>query len=524
MADGQAAGGTRYTAFISYSHKDAGHARWLHRKLEGYRIPRRLAGTDGEHGPIPARLTPIFRDREELPAAGDLTERVRAALAASDTLIVLCSPDAAASLWVAREIEVFRALHPGRPIYAAIVAGDPADCFPPALHDGSAAEPLAADLRKDRDGRRLGLLKLVAGLAGVGLDALVQRDAARRVRRVTAVTALALIALLSMSVLTVVALRARAEAERQRAEAEGLIEFMLTDLRERLKGVGRLDVMTAVNQRALGHYARQELRALSSDQLQRRAEILHAMGEDEATRGDDEGAMRLFREAARTTEALLAQEPDNPERIYGHAQSEFWVGYIDYQRGDFARARPPFQRYRSLAGRLLDIDPDNPEWRKEAGYAEGNLCSTALGTPADPAEALRACLAALDQMETAARLAGDPTALASDLANRHAWLADAYLENKRYREAMDQRRRQEALLETQIERDPRNMNLRDLLVTNQMALAGLEARLGNVASARRRLSQALEITDMLVVWDPSNGDWAKRRRDVRAKLTALNAD
>ena len=35
--------------------------------------------------------------------------------------------------------------------------------------------------------------------------------------------------MLTMSAMTVVALRARAEADRQRNEAEGLVEFMLTD-------------------------------------------------------------------------------------------------------------------------------------------------------------------------------------------------------------------------------------------------------------------------------------------------------
>ncbi|MDB5722242.1 MAG: toll/interleukin receptor protein, partial [Alphaproteobacteria bacterium] len=96
QAGGDQTSGARYAAFISYSHKDAVFGRWLHRRLEGYRLPRRLAGSHGERGLVPARLTPIFRDREELPAAGDLSERVRAALAVSGSLIVVCSPNAAA--------------------------------------------------------------------------------------------------------------------------------------------------------------------------------------------------------------------------------------------------------------------------------------------------------------------------------------------------------------------------------------------------------------------------------------------
>ena len=70
----------RYQAFISYSHADAGHAAWLQRRLETYRVPRRLHGKPGLHGPIPARLGAVFRDREDLPASGDLGDTIRAAL------------------------------------------------------------------------------------------------------------------------------------------------------------------------------------------------------------------------------------------------------------------------------------------------------------------------------------------------------------------------------------------------------------------------------------------------------------
>ncbi len=177
----QEAGALRYTAFLSYSHKDAAAAQRLHRRLETYRLPRRLVGSIAAWGPVPSRLWPIFRDREELPAATDLSETVRQALAQSGSLVVLCSPHAANSLWVAEEIATFRRLHPDRPVLAAILDGDPPDCFPGLLRsvdaDGTSHEPLATDLRREGDGGRLGLLKLVAGITGIGLDELVQRDA-----------------------------------------------------------------------------------------------------------------------------------------------------------------------------------------------------------------------------------------------------------------------------------------------------------------------------------------------------------
>ncbi len=516
----------RYAAFISYSHKDESAARWLHRRLEDYRIPRWLAGREGEHGAIPARLTPIFRDRDELPAAGDLSQKVRSALAASDNLIVLCSPHSAASLWVEREISLFRELHPGKPVLAAIVEGDPVQCFPPVLRIATAndgeIEPLAADLRPEGDGRRLGFLKLVAGLTGVGLDALVQRDAQRRIRRVMAVTLAALLALLVMSILTIFAFNARAEAERERAAAEGLVEFMMTDLRDRLEGVGRLDVLTAVNLRALDHYQGQDLDRLPPDALERRARILHAMGEDDEKRGLIDRALEQFREARRTTASLLAAEPDNPDRIFVHSQTEFWVGYVDYQRGNYAKAKPAFEQYKALSDRLVKMDPKKPEWVKEAGYAEGNLCTIALAPPADPSAALQACKAALGHMERAAALS-PAGAMDADLANRHAWIADAYLANANVEAARIHRRKQEDLMVGLLRRDPQNADLHDMSITAQIALAGLEARSGKALAARQRFNRAKGEVDRLVRMDPANQQWARRRADIEKKLADLNA-
>ena len=69
-----------------------------------------------------------------------------------------------------------------------------------------------------------------------------------------AVTGGALAALLAMTGMTIFAIQSRNEAQHQQAEAEGLVEYMLTDLRSELKGVGRLDVMTKVNERAMDYY------------------------------------------------------------------------------------------------------------------------------------------------------------------------------------------------------------------------------------------------------------------------------
>ena len=501
----------RYTAFLSYSHKDAAAAARLHRRLEAYRLPKRLVGSETPRGPVPERLWPIFRDREELPAATDLSETVREALARSGALIVLCSPYAAGSLWVAEEIETFRRLHPDRPILAAILDGDPPDCFPEKLRafgqDGTWHEPLATDLRRGRDGAQLGLLKLVAGITGVGLDALVQRDAQRKIRRVTAVTFGALAATLMMAALTLVTLSARNEAERQRVEARGLAEFMHTDLRRGLSSVGRLDIMRTVNERALAYYDRQlQLYDRPADRLMR-ARILQALGEDNLTGGNEAAALSLFRETYETTSSLLAASPNDPERIFGHAQSEYWLGYADYRRDDFAAARPRWRRYKILADRLVAIDPPNPRWLRELAYAEGNLCTLAVAPPVDAAEARRACDAALAALEAIRRVMGNDPELILDIANRHGWAADAWNLSGSWDRVQQHRDRQHRLAQWLIAREPDNLDYHDFWMRTQFSYGELLKGHGERRRAQPWLEGAARTAAMLRTRDPENASW-----------------
>ncbi len=201
----------RYAAFISYSSKDAAFAARLHRTLEHYRIPQKLGAFQiTDHPRAGNRLYPCFRDREELPS-GHLGEAIEKALQDSSALIVVCSPHASTSTWVEKEIRFFEGLGRGQRIFAIIADGEPgasehdnqdAECFPSALRHAARLrlgerplEVVAGDARKGKDGWRNAWLKLVAGIIGSPLGALVDRDRkARRTRAlVTSVTAAGLV-------------------------------------------------------------------------------------------------------------------------------------------------------------------------------------------------------------------------------------------------------------------------------------------------------------------------------------------
>ncbi len=171
-------------AFISYSHRDTRHARWLQRRLESYKLPAEIHNEfeDSRY------LRPIFRDRADL-GAGVLNHELRKHLDSSKFLIVVCSPQAAASEWVNNEIGTF--LEWGRDEYIIpfIVGGDITsegadNPIPPVLRDHYAANPdkelLSVDIREA--GATKAYIRVVSRMLDIEFDELWRRHLRERRR------------------------------------------------------------------------------------------------------------------------------------------------------------------------------------------------------------------------------------------------------------------------------------------------------------------------------------------------------
>jgi tetratricopeptide (TPR) repeat protein len=517
----------RYCAFLSYSHADDAHAEWLHRCLEQFRVPRALVGRVTARGAVPPALGTVFRDRQELAASSDLGSAIRDAIAQSRALIVLCSPAAARSRWTNEEILAFKQQHPDGLVLAAIVAGEPfasalpgreaEECFPPALRQrfdsrgvptAERGEPIAADLREGRDGRRVGLLKIVAGLLGVGLDDLVQREQQRRHKRLAILAAASLAGMAVTSTLAVSAFAARNEAREQRREAEGLVGFMLGDLRKKLEPIGRLDTLDAVGARALQYFEGQDKSELSDAALAQRSRALTLMGEIASARGDLNGALRRYREAWAGTAEALRRRPDDPQAIFDHAQNVFWVGSIDYQRGRYAEAEAAWREYKRLAEQLVALDPRRSEWRLERIYADTNLGIVLLKLNRF-AEASRTFARGLQDSEALAAAEPANGAYRDQLTEALAWLAQSRESEGAIDEALGHRQRQFALLGKAAATDGRDTSLKSRMMVAHRALGRLFAMRGDSETALRHSREAVRTAEELMETERDRSDWAE---------------
>ena len=527
-------GDYKYKAFISYSHKDRKWTRWLHRRLETYPIPKNIIGNVTSAGPIPKRLKPIFRDREELSASNNLGEKIEAALASSQSLIIICSPAAAKSKWVNQEILTFKRNNRDAQLFSVIVEGEPyasgmpgredEECFPPALRfevnsDGSLsdvpAEPLAADLRPHADGKRLGFLKLISGMVGVGLDEVVQRDMKRSRKRVTAITSGSLATVLAMGMLTGLALDARLEAELAQAEAEAgrndaeeSIEFMLTDLKPELEKVGRLETLKVVGKRAEKYYYKYPISKHGDEALGRRARVFHFLGSILDKEGDLATANEYFLQAYEATDELLSRDPKNADRIFEHAQSAYYAGSIPFFERKYNTARPYFDEYIKLAEKLNIVEPESLRGLQEKTYAYTNL-GAFLAQTGNKHHALQIYETSIPIYKKIASSNLDNPNYVIDLAQAYAWMADA--SEPDYKLSLLHRKEQVECLREALEYHKENLNLVHHYLLARAGEARAEIAIKNYDVAKTIIEMELQKSIMLSLRNEDNLHWIENQ-------------
>jgi tetratricopeptide (TPR) repeat protein len=494
----------RYRAYISYSHEDERWAAWLQNALETYRVPGRLTSRSDKK--IPRRIAPVFRDREDLSSAQNLSDALISALRASESLIVICSPSAVASRWVNEEIRQFQALGRADRVLCMIVDGDPESapgeggCFPPALLEDSHSEPLAADPREFADGRNLAKLKLVAGLLGVRLDELRQRDLKRR-RRWQLASALALAAGVALAASTVIS---QITQRQERAKAEQMANFVV-DLGEELQSELDLESLARISRRAMEYLDGLDPKKLSPETSIRVGLALRQVGLVNLKQGKFSQSLQALERSRKLFRDLNAKYPDRDDVRFELSQAEFYVGEHYRQLGDLDAAREPWSNYYDISKSLYDSDPSNRKWLLELSYASTNLLLLRISSGREVNQAL------LDDMDRTVRLAertlqawpGNSEVLAH-YSNTLAWAADAQYKACHLEQA--QRYRQMTVDEAQraAQGDPSNKVLKRNLAFRHSGMSKILTDLGDLSAAERHRRASLEILNDLLAMDPSN--------------------
>ncbi len=160
---------------------------------------------------------------------------------------------------------------------------------------------------------------------------------------------------------------ARRRADEMRARSEGLVRFLLGDLHQTLKPIGRLDVIRPVVQKTLEYFDSLHEGETTDTMLHNRAIAYMNIGDVLTDEGKKPEALEAYRKACEIVEQLIVRDPERVEWRLSLADSHDRIGQILYYQAKFQDAHEQHSRALSIRERLAEERPDDT--RVRAGIA-----------------------------------------------------------------------------------------------------------------------------------------------------------
>jgi hypothetical protein len=319
-----------------------------------------------------------------------------------------------------------------------------------------------------------------------------------------AAVGLALFAGLIASItLTVRARRAEHVAAEERARADWLVGFMLTELPDPLDKISQLPLLEKVAVETTNYLGSFKLEEMNDATLAQHVLALNQLGTLRVLQVKYDEAEAAYASANARAVRLVEHRPADAAALYSRGQAEYGLGNVWFRRNDHATARRWFEQYRDTARLLMQREPGGSRGEREMAYAEHNLAAVAP----DPKSSREGFLAGLPRLRRIVASLPDDHTMRSSLANTYSFLGSRAEEAgelvdalRQFSESVDQ---YAVLCQREADRPRWRFKLADSLCfqANVLAITG-----GREAAARA-LARAHELMEALSSHDPTNSQW-----------------
>jgi len=325
------------------------------------------------------------------------------------------------------------------------------------------------------------------------------------------------------AVLGFTASRAKQVAQQRRSEAEGLMGFMLGDFADKLRPLGKLDLLDGISTKALEYLAVSDGGELSSASLTQRAKALQVIGEVRITRGDPKAAQEALSAAQSILLKLLAANPKNIDALKEIGANYFWLGQIKLDQNEWQEAKHFFEEYRDYTDRLNKLQPNDVDTWIEQSYAHNSLGTLALRL-GDSLTAASEFQVSIDLKTKAEKEKPQDRILASELADSLSWAGST-------KETVGELQAAEILYtrELKVLNELHQAAPGDLLWVNRMAVAiqhkaNLHRIQGQNELARQEYLQAETLLKSNMIADPDNREWQGNLALVQLNIIDISGD
>ncbi|UOG92482.1 MAG: toll/interleukin-1 receptor domain-containing protein [Candidatus Thiothrix sulfatifontis] len=304
----------------------------------------------------------------------------------------------------------------------------------------------------------------------------------------------------------------QAEEQRQQRleamlrEANTLINFINFDLRDKLKPIGRLDIMQDIQSRVTAYY-RNLGDSVQGDDLERQRAVGFGQQADTlAAQGKLPEAEKLYREASQSFQQRADKDSSNTDWQSDLSVSLEKIGNILKAQDKLDDAKAVFEKSMNIRRTLADNDPSNAEWQR---YLSVSL--NKIGEILTEQGKLDDAKAVFEKSQTIAQTLADNdpsnTGWQQDLSASLIWIGtilsnQGKLDKSRavFEKSMNIRR-------TLADNDPSNAEWQRYLSVSLNKIGEILTEQGKLDDAKAVFEKSQTIAQTLADNDPSNAGW-----------------
>lgn len=304
------------------------------------------------------------------------------------------------------------------------------------------------------------------------------------------------------------------QANDARNQADGLINFMLTDLQNKLKPIGRLDVLDDVARRASEYLAGLPKELVTPSRLRQQSWMLNNLGNVLRAQGKLDEALKVYQQDLTIAKRLSDQ--DKPD---AGLQGDVLIGYVKVgdvlqSQGRLQEGEDAYQQGLTIAKRLTGQDRSNAIWLRDLSMSYQRIGDVlvAQGKLPEALDVYQQSLEIEQKLTSARQMADQDKSKAGwqrDLSVSYVKVGDVLTTQGKLPEALDVYQQSLAIAKRLAEQD--NLNAvwqRDLSVSEERVGDVLKAQ-GKLPEAQDVYEQSLDIRQRLADRDGSNTGWQR---------------
>lgn len=303
---------------------------------------------------------------------------------------------------------------------------------------------------------------------------------------------------------------AEQQAQQKRLAAENLLGFMVGEFADKLRSIGRMDLLDGISNKALEYFSdfSSANDHLTAEARFKHGQTLEAMGEVAYSRGKIDEAVAALQAARVKLLSVLAEQPDNLELLKTLGANAFWLAQIQYDASNWQAAKPEFELYYQYSERMYELAPDDLDAIMELSYATNSLGSLAMELQQFDVAGNYFEESLLKKLQAKSKQPENLRFLA-DIANARSWLASAAQAQGDISTAVS--------IHQQLQRDLRNTGrtlepyILDIQASSYQILANLLGYQGKIAEAQANAELGFVAISKALEQDPENSIWQRSK-------------